>query len=257
MKKLFLTIIASVFALNTINAQEVTIDQKTDRFEFNAGLETSHLWRGLIISDKPTVTGMIKMNLDNQNKFHLGLWGGTAISNESDGTHYKEINYFIEYVDTNFSIGLWDLFNTRGIDNPEVFNYEEDETTHILDLRTTYYFGDAFPMSLQANVLLYGTADREYDENGKDSQKYSTYVEAAYPVYKGNVDVGAFIGAGFALDGDTHLYGDQEHSFDIVNVGLNASKDINIGNFSLPVNGMVFWNPSNEYVRMQISTSLF
>ncbi|MGI9525883.1 MAG: hypothetical protein ACR2MS_02105 [Weeksellaceae bacterium] len=257
MKKIILAIIACTSMFNMINAQEVVIAQKSDRFEFNAGIETNHLWRGLVISDKPTVTGMIKMNLDDQNKFHFGLWGGTAISNENDGTHYKEINYFIEYADTNFSIGLWDLFNTRGITSPEVFNYDKDKTTHILDLRTAFFLGESFPMSLQANVLLYGTADQELNDDGDNEQVYSTYLEAAYPVYKGQVNVDAFVGAGLALNGDTHLYGNQENSFDIVNVGVKASRNVTVGNLSFPVNGMVFWNPSNEYVRMQIAASLF
>lgn len=252
MKKIIYTLAVAMFLGSFVNAQE----SKEDRIELTAGLETNHLWRGLIIADKPTVTGMLKVNLDENKHWSAGVWGGAAISNESDGTHYKEIDYFVQYANEKLSIGIWDLFNTRGIDTPEVFNYKDNETTHILDLRTSYYFGDKMPLSLQANVLLYGN-DREVEADGDVNQRYSTYVEASYPVYKGKVNLNAFAGAGFAIDGETHLYGNGENKFDVVNVGLKATRNIKIGNFELPVNGMVIWNPSKEYVRMQLSTTLF
>lgn len=252
MKKYIFVLITLIYA-GQINAQETL----KDKVEFTAGIETNHLWRGLIISDKPSVTGKVHYNIDADKHWKIGIWGGTAISNENDNTHYKEIDYFLEYSNKNVTIGFWDLFNTRGITEPKVFNYDMDTTTHIFDLRTAYYLGDEFPMSLQANVLLYGTADQEINNDGDNAQRYSTYIEAAYPVYKGDVSLSAFVGAGFAFNGETHLYGNGENSFDIVNVGVNAAKNIHIGNFTLPVSGTVLWNPSLKVVRMQIATTLF
>ncbi|WP_116496903.1 hypothetical protein [Balneicella halophila] len=71
------------------------------------------------------------------------------------------------------------------------------------------------------------------------------------------INVHAHLGAGFAFDGDTHLYGDGENSFDIVNVGFTANKDVKIGNYTLPVHSTFLWNPSVEIARMQIAVDLF
>ena len=261
MKKLLLSAL-SLLAFGQISAQQEQMQAAGkahfERFELHAGLESNHLWRGLIISDMPTVTSSLSFYFDEAKQWRAGLWGGAAISRDSDDTHYKEIDYFIEYGGKNVTIGLWDLFNTRNVANPAIFNYKNNKTTHLLDLRTAYYLGDQFPMKLQANILLYGTGDQQLNEKLDREQKYSTYVEAAYPVYKSHgIGVNAFVGAGFSLNGDTHLYGNGKNNFDVVNVGLTGSKDVRIGEAKIPVHGTFMWNPSTDYARMQLAVDLF
>ena len=59
------------------------------------------------------VSAMASLSLNKEKSLKLGVWGGTSISNEVDGTHYKEINYFLKYEKNNLSIGVWDLYNSR------------------------------------------------------------------------------------------------------------------------------------------------
>jgi hypothetical protein len=61
----------------------------------------------------------------------------------------------------SFSIGLWNLFNTRGNESNDIWNYSKETTGHILDLRTSYNFGESFPLSLEANVFLRGSVDAQ------------------------------------------------------------------------------------------------
>jgi hypothetical protein len=180
-----------------------------------------------------------------------------AFSNESDGTSYKEINYYLQYADNGFSIGFWNLFNTRGNENPDVWNYNKETTGHILDLRTSYNFGDSFPLSLQANVFLRGSVDGQYTHLDFE-QRYSTYVQVAYPlVTASKVTVSGFVGAGFSLSGDTHIYGDGTQNFDLVNVGFTFSKTVKFGDHNLPFSVNTLWNPSVKYARVQLIAHLF
>jgi hypothetical protein len=263
MKKILFPSIISIIGL-TGYAQKTTVSDssfvpteniKPSRLDFNVGLETSHLWRGLVINDGMTATGNIHYALNEGQNFTVGIWGGAGF----DGK-YREINYYIQYQKNNLSIGLWDLFNTTGIENPEVFNYDELTTTHIIDLRTSYRFPKSFPLRVEADILLYsGIADRELNENNDSKSRHSTYVELSYPVIRNQkVNLNIFMGAGFAIDGKKHLYTNKtESSFDIVNTGIKTTKDISIFNYKLPISATAMWNPANKIARVQLDINLF
>lgn len=198
-------IIAAVILLTGLAgyAQKTTIsdtivtqkeENKTARLEFNVGLETSHLWRGLVINDGMTATGNIHYALNESQTFKLGIWGGAGF----DG-NYREINYYIQYQKNNLSIGLWDLFNTTGIETPRVFNYDKLTTTHIIDLRTSYRFPEVFPIRIEADILLYsGLNDRELNDSNEYRSRNSTYVELSYPIIRDQkVNLNVFMGAAF------------------------------------------------------------
>ncbi|PQJ72283.1 hypothetical protein [Polaribacter butkevichii] len=255
MKKVLLILVAA-FAAQINIAQNKEL--KDSPIDFNVDIKTNHLWRGLIITDKPMVAVFTSIKLNKSGSFTTGFWGGMSFSNESDGTSYKEINYYVQYAKNGLSLALWDLYNTRGAVNPDVWDYDKETSGHLLDLRTSYNFGESFPLTLEADVLLYGGKDGQYDQNIDFEQRYSTYVQVSYPLVKdAKVNLDGFVGAGFSLNGDTHLYGDGQENFDLVNVGLIASKTVMLGNYSLPVSTTVLWNPSLKYARVQLAFSLF
>ena len=254
MKKVLLILVAAFAAQMTI-AQEKTL--KESPIDFSVDLKTNHLWRGLIITDKPMAAVFMKLKLNKSGSFTTGFWGGMSFSNESDGTSYKEIDYYVQYAKNGLSIGLWDLFNTRGAVNPDVWDYDKTSTGHLLDLRTSYRFKESFPLTVEADVLLFGGKDGQYT-NLDYEQRYSTYIQVSYPLIKeSKVDLDGFVGAGFSLNGDTHLYGDGNENFNLVNVGLTASKIIALGDYNVPVSTTIMWNPSLEYARIQLAISLF
>lgn len=240
-------------AIDTVAVDKKEI--KPSRLDFNVGLETSHLWRGLIINDGMTATGNIHYALNESQTFKVGFWGGAGF----DG-NYREINYYVQYQKNNLSIALWDLFNTTGIATPKVFNYDKLTTTHIIDLRTSYRFPESFPLRIEADVLLYsGLNDRELNSDNDFQSRHSTYVELSYPLIRDQkVNLNAFIGAAFPLNGSKHLFTNKVASdFDIVNTGIKATKDIEIFNYHLPVSATAMWNPSNKIARIQLDVSLF
>ena len=254
--KNILIVFVALIAVQMGFSQETEL--KDSPIDFNVDVKTNHLWRGLVITDKPMVAVFSKLKLNKSGSFTTGFWGGMAFSNESDGTSYKEINYYAQYVKNGLSIGIWDLFNTRSVAVPDVWNYDKNTTTHLIDLRTSYQFNDNFPLRLEADVLLYGSGDSQLNSGGDRDQRYSTYVEASYPVIRDTkVNLKGFVGAGFSFDGDTHLYGDGGQNFDLVNVGLTATKILRFSDLSFPVSATTMWNPSLRIARVQLAISLF
>jgi hypothetical protein len=252
-----LTGLAGYAQKTTVSASIVAATEITSpsRLDFNVGVATSHLWRGLVINDGMTAMGFVHLALDENQNFTTGVWGGAGFDGD-----YREINYYVQYQKNNLSIALWNLFNTTGIETPMVFNYDKLTTTHIIDLRTSYRFPKAFPLRIEADVFLYtGKNDRELDFNNNYNSRYSTYVELSYPVVENQkVNASLYIGGVFALDGSSNLYrADQSKDFGIVNTGFRLTKDISVLNYKLPVSATAMWNPANKIARLQLAVSLF
>ncbi len=255
----------AICLLPTITFAQSEEQLKESPLNITAGIQTNHLWRGLIITDKPMVSAEASLALNKAKTFTVGVWGGTSVSNEADGTHYKEINYYVKYADKGFSIGLWDLYNSRGeVSNGanDIFEYSKEKTKHILDLRTSYQLPKSLPLRLEADFLLFGSADAIYKSNGEyDRNKYSTYLEVGYPFIRNSkVNLEGFFGSAFAMDGEEgnySLYGNGKDNFQVVNVGFKATKDVTVFNKKFPVSLTTMWNPTNKYARVQIATALF
>ena len=160
MKKKLINICLIILGIGKLFAQEATEKKDNSRLDFTTNIQNNHLWRGLIITDKPVVMGNLSYALDAKEKWKVGLWGASSLTDDRDGTHYKEINYYIQYSDGRFYIGLWDLYNSRNINTEkaadDIFSYSQRRTAHIIDLRTNYTFGPSFPMNIEADVMLYG-----------------------------------------------------------------------------------------------------
>lgn len=238
-------------------AQETSTKPAVD---FSAGIQTSNLWRGLIVTDKPIVTVLTSFNLDQEGKFKVGTWGGMAISNNEGGSYYKEIDVYVQYSSNGFTIGLWDLFNSTANTGANYWTYKKENTGHLLDLRLGY---EVNKFSAELDVLLHGSGDTQHDGfNNKGEikvkQRYSSYLQFAYNFDAGNnVSFKPFVGVGFALNGDTHLYGNGENKFDFTNVGFTVSKTVALGNYKLPLSATTLWNPSQKYARVQLAATLF
>ncbi|MEO8254397.1 MAG: hypothetical protein ABI554_08395, partial [Flavobacterium sp.] len=157
---------------------EITTTKEPGRLNFNVGLETSHLWRGLIINPSITITGDIHYTFDKKQNFSVGIWGGNGF----DGK-YTEVDYYVQYKHKGLTVGLWNLFNTTNVEHPEVFNYDKNATTHLIDFRSSYRFPEQFPLRIEADIILYGN-DRELTSDLNYKNRYSTYVELGYPIIK-------------------------------------------------------------------------
>ena len=98
-------------------------------------------------------------------------------------------------------------------------------------------FSEKFPLSISWYTTFAGN---DYRETGK--RAWSSYCELSYPF---NVkDVNLSIEAGF-----TPWESFYSNKFNVVNVGLSATKELKItSNFSLPIFGKLIANPYEEQV---------
>ena len=133
--------------------------------------------------------------------------------------------------------------------DPEVLEFFREHAAHttgrFLDATLSYRFqNEKFPLLLSWSTVVFGR-----DRNSNNTkQKYSTFAYAEYPIYqKDGWKVDAGVGGAFALNRageDAHFFGTTAG---IVHVSLQASHDLKLGNYTIPVYAKGMWNPqSNE-----------
>ena len=77
--KNILIVFVALIAVQMGFSQETEL--KDSPIDFNVDVKTNHLWRGLVITDKPMVAVFSKLKLNKSGSFTTGFWGGMAFSN--------------------------------------------------------------------------------------------------------------------------------------------------------------------------------
>lgn len=101
-------------------------------------------------------------------------------------------------------------------------------------------------------TIIYGNDCDAFGNN-----RYSTYLEAGFPIKREAFTVEPFLALGVALSGDATntLYGDK--NFDLVNLGIAVSRNVKLGNFSMPVTTRFAMNPSLDQVSVELAMKIF
>lgn len=241
MRKLFVVV---CFVMSTIVCAQAQIHLK-------ANLQNNHLWRGMEVSDGVVLLTDLSYTMANEH-VTVGLWGGC----NSEGT-YKEFNHYLNLKAGEWSFALWDTYNFSpgaNYNNHQYWNYSAHSTGRFLDATLAYQFDrQKFPLSVSWSTLVFGR-DRSTDNK---NQKYSTFVYAEYPVYKNDewkVDAG--IGGAFALNKageDAHFFG---NTAGVVHVQLQASHDLKLGQYTIPVYAKCMWNPQSNQSYFQLGAEI-
>ncbi len=234
MKKIFLSLVCAVGALAA-----------TAQVHFNAGLETSHLWRGLEVSSGVDVTSQFSFS-DKSNHFNVGFWGGMQVNKDQ----YKEFDYFVSYSAGGFTVALWDIWNFTNAegDAAKIFNYNCRTTGHFFDLSLAYNFGKV-PLTLSWATIIGGSDRGTTKGEYKDTQRYSTFVQASYKVYEDeNFVVTPSVAGNFAFKPTINEEGKKRETFygdegGINDVRLNVTYKLKVGNHEMPITGTAMWNP--------------
>ncbi|MDR2122142.1 MAG: hypothetical protein LBP34_03365 [Flavobacteriaceae bacterium] len=259
--KLLLTVVP-LFGL-FLKAQEVQEQPLPEKEKLNVSLElkNNHLWRGLVGADVLFSSVDINYAFDKQNHFILGVWGGSELAGEehADGKNYAwhEIDYYFKYDTGRFMVGLWDCFSDSGKDRDDlsgdIWNYDTHTTGHRVDFRGYYVLSEQTPLKIEFGTSIYGD-----DRTLKGDQKYSTYAELNYPLIRDKkTNLNVFCGAGIGYGGNSHMYGNGKHDFDIVNVGITTSRAFTLWEHKVPVSATAMWNPSNKMARVQLAAVIF
>ena len=217
MKKLTVFLCVLLGMATSIQAQEVFV---------NADFVSSYIWRGAKLSNaaiQPTL-GF------NWKGLTISAWGSTEFRNENN-----EIDLNLEYEYKNLTLCVYNYFNQYEDEPFKYFNYNPHSTGHTFEAGAAYEICEKFPLTLSWYTTFAGN---DYREDGK--RAWSSYCEASYPFSVKGVDLS--VEAGF-----TPWKGMYSNKFNVVNVGLSATKEFNIKSKIKPsIFGKLIANPSEE-----------
>lgn len=208
-----------------------------------ADLVSRYIWRGTDFGNSPSIQPTVELGAGG---FAIGFWGAypTATTGAEEADLYAGYNF-----DLNSSgriyIGFTDyMFPTSGFQISNFNNYDDPEGagSHFIELNASYSGPENFPLSIAFNIFIHNVADNP------------TYLELGYSAGIGDVGLDLFLGSAF---GDGAAYYGSTETFDVVNTGITASKEIKFSeSFSLPVFGSVIVNPATENLFYVVGVSL-
>ncbi|MFO7446643.1 MAG: TorF family putative porin [Ignavibacteriaceae bacterium] len=241
LKTIFLTKFLFIILISgSVYAQE---------FSLGADVVSRYIWRGQELgANSPSVQPSVEFSAGG---FATGFWA--ALPMASPEANAEEIDFYLSYgFDLGnaggLSLGITDymLPNADGFQLTNFNNYddtsEDGPGSHALELNVGYSGPESFPISLSFNVFFHGVEDSPI------------YVQLGYTTAVSDVGIDLFVGSAF---GDGAAYYLTTETFDIVNLGITASKEIKItDSFSLPVFSSVITNPAAESLYFVFGVSL-
>jgi hypothetical protein len=224
-------------------------EKKDLPFDLNMQVRNIYIWRGFKVSNSPMTNVNMQFNLTTDKSLTAGFWGAGSFNGE-----YKEFDYFVSYVKKGFSLSLWDVNNFSDYPDANIFSYNPKNTSHFIDIRAGYDFGDKLPLSIQWTTILLGR-DTHVKSNGDLSNSYSNYVELGYRLWKqGDAEIHAFVGGGFAFGREANFYGSKPN---IVNTGLTLNKDLVMFKYRVPLAATAMFNPEKRWGALQLVANVF
>lgn len=207
------------------HAQEITI---------GGDLVSNYIWRGSKLGNasvQPSVSAGYK-------GISLTAWGSTDFTGDA-----FELDLTAGYQIDGLRLSITDYFATSDVNTQPYFKYKSGNG-HVFEGTVEYTFSEKVPLTLNWNTYFAGT------DNTYKSHDYSTYIEAAYPFSLWKVNMRAEIGI-------TPWKGAYADSFNVVNIGLQASKDITVTKkFALPVFAKIIFNPADNRAFMVLGLSI-
>jgi hypothetical protein len=211
-----------VSGVSSIKAQE---EESSSPFSLGADVVSNYVWRGSKFGG-PSIQPYIELGLGN---FAVGTWGSFSLN----GADVLENDFYLSYSVGDLSLAFTDYYYQGPL-----FDFSDTAGSHAFEIGAAYSISG---FNISAGYVL-------NEAGGAASMGGDIYVELGYSF--SNFDVFAGAGNGWYTVEDS---GDDE--FGVVNVGLSTSKEISIGEFSLPVSGSVIVNPQAEAAYLVVGFS--
>ncbi len=243
-------VIAFLIALSPLKAQEET--SGSSNFSIGADLVSRYIWRGLNLGgSSPNVQPYLEYSF-GKSGLAIGAWGSYSLGYGTAGT---EADLYLSYTPVDpLTITVTDYFFPSDVPFGvnDYFNYKKDQTGHTFEGMITFNGTESFPVYATFAMNFYGVDGT--DENGDNYN--AKYLEVGYNGSAGDVDLSTFMG--LALDdpkeeqGAAGWYG---NSFGVINLGITASKTLNLGKVALPASSSLIFNPEagNIYIVFGVS----
>ena len=222
--------------------------QEYTPFNVNLDVKTMHLWRGYKVSDD-FMSGVNAYYKTKDGNLTVGLWNGQSLEGD-----FTEFDYYFSYnIGSGLSFSVWDINNFSSFPGADIFDYDNETTSHFIDATLAYKVNNALGVSWSTIVA---GRDTYVDDDGDVKNAFSNYLEANYTAYTNDdVSLGFKLGGAFAFANEAHFYGND--AFNIVNIGANVTKKVTLFGQTLPIGATAMWNPEQKYGAMELSFSLF
>jgi hypothetical protein len=235
----------------TGRAQESAEKESGVTFSVDADVVSSYVWRGAYLSGV-AVQPSVGVELAG---FSLSSWGSVDI-----GSGFKEVDFTLGYSIAGLDIAVTDYwwsgeraysYFSRSISYDRA-KPDKKVSAHMFEVSLACTLPvEKLPLRLSWSTMFAGN-DFKYDDEGKPSRAFSTYVEASYSFAVKDVSMEAALGV---RPWESPSYRPAtipsyyNHDFAAVNVSLKATKQLKItDSFTLPVFGRLIFNPNTEDV---------
>ncbi|MDR3366572.1 MAG: hypothetical protein LBO71_06365 [Prevotellaceae bacterium] len=237
-------------------AQESASSEGGATFSVGADVVSSYVWRGAYQSGF-AVQPSLGVEVAGVS---LSSWGSV------DLLGFKEVDFSLGYSYEGLDIAVTDYW-WKGEGNYKYFskaNTNPADTSkkvsdHLFEATLAYTLPfENFPLKVSWSTFFAGD-DFKYDDEGKASRAFSTYIEASLPFTVKDIALDVALGvrpwespsyqpASTLEEYDpTPTY--YSPDFAVVNLSLKASKELKItDSFTLPLFGQVIFNPNAEDV---------
>ncbi|WP_158975951.1 hypothetical protein [Cellulophaga sp. L1A9] len=255
--------------VNISSAQEGEMEKDTYKaFNASGHIKNMHTWHGFVVHPGAVFATSLEYKTRDQ-KFTFGVWGGASLTSvdvvnketgDYVGANYQEFSiytlyrfsdkFFIEAVSHNNYTGV----EERG-DKLEYWSYDKTQGYNFVDLNFGYTISDNTLLYF-ATILGGGSGDYEVQDDASLKNSWTHYFEVKTKVWqKDDYSLSLFAGGAWSFFTDKTFY--TEGSSNIINVGATLGKDINFGNYKMPVEVTAMWNPEKEKTVLQLDITLF
>ena len=238
-RKICLTVL--LLAVITLSwAQSATAENKAS---VTTGLDlyNRYVWRGTDFGNSPSLQPTLAVGYAG---FELGAWGAYTMSNQASES--DEIDLWLAYtlgLDNGMSITALITDYTFPNSGVRFFNFNDydamiddtvsDAGAHTLELGASIAGPESFPITLSGFINV-------YNDGGNN-----TYFQVDYPFTVNETSLNFFVGAAGGSKDNPDYYGTDD--FQVINVGIDASKEIKVtDDFSLPLSVSFIINPNAE-----------
>jgi hypothetical protein len=201
-----------------------------------ADFVSRYVWRGIDFGNSFSVQPSLAVA---NGGFEAGFWGSYPFTNDANGA--EEMDLYLSYSISDFSVLVTDYYYPKS--GLKYGNYKDkQEGAHIVEVGLSYGGSESFPISLAGYMNVYNDNDN------------SVYFEVGYSTEVEEVGLDFFVGG---TPGGKELMWYGTDKFNLINVGITASKEIKItDSFSIPIFSSYILNPNQEVGHLIFGMSL-
>lgn len=237
----FLLLFIAFILSPTLDAQEATKPNnnwggKLIKSPFGLGLDiqTKYIWRGMEMMSEDAAPVLFPSINYSWNGIYVYVMGGYAINGK-----YAEVDFGASYSWNGLSIGFNDYYYPTIDSKHDNYFGDGKHTGHWLE-GVISYAPKKIPLTATLSNFFAG-ADKYVDENGKEKQAYSTYLElGTYYDFLGQNRIVLNVGMAF----NKSCYNNYEHDFSVCNLELKYTYTVQFkSGWTLPLNVAYIYNP--------------